>query len=87
LNLTDASSGNNFRLIVSQPAICDIYRSPARPGHAAAQPGTVLQTAQTTSASNTFAGLTPGVTYNVEANAVGAAGPSDWSDSVSQMAV
>ena len=53
----------------------------------AAQPGTVLQTAQTTSASNTFAGLTPGVTYNVEANAVGAAGPSDWSDSVSQMAV
>jgi hypothetical protein len=53
----------------------------------AAQPGTVLQTAQTTSASNTFAGLTPGVTYNVVANAVGAAGPSDWSDPVSQMAV
>ena len=53
----------------------------------ATQPGTVLQTAQTTSASNTFAGLTPGVIYNVEANAVGAAGPSDWSDPVSQMAV
>ena len=53
----------------------------------AAQPGTVLQTAQTTSASNTFTGLTPGVTYNIEANAVGAAGPSDWSDPVSQMAV
>ena len=53
----------------------------------AAQPGMVLQTAQTTAASNTFAGLTPGVTYNVEANAVGAAGPSDWSDPASQMAV
>ena len=47
----------------------------------------MLQTAQTTSASNTFAGLTPGVIYNIEANAVGAAGPSDWSDPVSQMAV
>lgn len=53
----------------------------------AAQPGVVLQTAQTTAASNTFAGLTPGVIYKVEANAVGTAGPSDWSDPVSQMAL
>jgi hypothetical protein len=34
---------------------------------------------QTTAASNTFEGLTPGQTYNVELNAVGTAGTSDWS--------
>ncbi len=53
----------------------------------AANPSAVVQSAQTTAASNTFTGLTPGVVYNVEANAVGAAGPSDWSAPVPQMAV
>jgi hypothetical protein len=50
-------------------------------------PGSVPQTAQTTASSCTFAGLTPGVIYSASANVVGAAGPSDWSDSASQMAV
>jgi hypothetical protein len=53
----------------------------------AANPSAVVQSAQTTAASNSFTGLTPGVVYNVEANAVGAAGPSDWSAPVPQMAV
>ena len=46
-----------------------------------------LQTAQTTAASTIFDGLTPGVVYTVEVNAVGSAGPSDWSQPVSQMVV
>ena len=50
-------------------------------------PDVPVQTAQTTAASNTFTGLTPGVVYNIAANAVGSAGPSDWSDPVEQMAV
>lgn len=54
---------------------------------AANAPGVVVQTAQTTAASNTFTGLTPGIVYNIEVNAVGSAGPSDWSDPVPQMAV
>jgi hypothetical protein len=53
----------------------------------AANPSAVVQSAQTTAASNTFTGLTPGVVYNTEVNAVGAAGPSDWSAPVPQMAV
>ena len=53
----------------------------------AAAPSVVLQSAQTTAASNSFTGLTPGVVYNVEANVVGSAGPSDWSAPVPQMAV
>jgi Fibronectin type III domain len=53
----------------------------------AAAPTVVVQSAQTTAASNTFTGLTPGVVYNVQVNAVGAAGPSDWSPPVPQMAV
>ena len=53
----------------------------------AAQPGVVVQTAQTTAASNTFDGLTPGVVYNIQANVVGSAGPSDWSDPAPQMVV
>jgi hypothetical protein len=53
----------------------------------AAAPNVVVQTAQTTAASNTFEGLTPGVVYNVQVNAVGSAGPSDWSDPVPQMVV
>jgi len=54
---------------------------------AAAQPTVVVQSAQTTAASNIFDNLTPGVVYNIQANAVGSAGPSDWSDPVPQMVV
>jgi hypothetical protein len=54
---------------------------------AAAAPGVVVQSSQTTAASNTFTGLTPGVVYNIEANVVGSAGPSNWSNPVPQMAV
>ncbi len=53
----------------------------------AAAQTTVVQSAQTTAASNTFTGLTPGIVYNAEVNAVGAAGPSDWSPPDPQMAV
>jgi len=53
----------------------------------AAAPNVVVQTAQTTAASNTFTGLAPGVVYRIEANAVGTAGPSNWSNPVSRMAV
>ena len=50
-------------------------------------PNVEVQAVQTTAAKNTFTGLTPGVVYQIEANAVGAAGPSDWSEPVTQMAV
>lgn len=42
---------------------------------------------QTTAASNTFANLTPGQIYVVDVNVVGAAGPSDYSDSAQLMIV
>jgi hypothetical protein len=51
----------------------------------ASAPTTYLQTAQTMGARHTFKGLTPGQVYNVELNAVGAAGASDWSDDGSVM--
>jgi hypothetical protein len=54
---------------------------------AASAPTVILQTAQTTSASYTFSDLTPGVIYTIEANAVGSAGPSDWSNPVRRMVV
>jgi hypothetical protein len=50
-------------------------------------PTVVLQSAQTTAGRTTFSGLTPGVMYVAQVNAVGAAGPSDWSQPVSQMAL
>lgn len=50
-------------------------------------PAVVLQSTQTTAGRTTFSGLTPGVVYVAQVNAVGAAGPSDWSQPVSQMAV
>ena len=50
-------------------------------------PTVVLQTAQTTAGRTTFTGLTPGVAYTAQVNAVGAAGLSDWSQPVSKMAV
>ena len=53
----------------------------------ATSPGTPVQTAQTTAASNIFTGLTPGVVYQITANAVGAEGPSDWSDPATQMVI
>ncbi|MFZ1072402.1 MAG: fibronectin type III domain-containing protein [Verrucomicrobiia bacterium] len=54
---------------------------------AANAPTVVVQTAQTTGASKTFTGLTPGVVYTAEVNAAGTAGPSDWSNPVPQMVV
>jgi hypothetical protein len=50
-------------------------------------PTVFLQTAQTTAASTTFGNLTPGVIYLVQVNAVGSAGPSDWSQPATQMAI
>ncbi|MDQ6859574.1 MAG: fibronectin type III domain-containing protein [Verrucomicrobiota bacterium] len=46
----------------------------------ASAPDTYVQTLQTTAARVTFEGLTPGQLYSVDVNAVGAAGPSNWSD-------
>jgi hypothetical protein len=46
----------------------------------ASAPTVFIQQVQTTAASNIFEGLTPGQTYTVQLNAVGSAGPSDWSD-------
>ena len=53
----------------------------------AATAGAVPQTGQSTAASYSFNGLTPGVSYTIACNAVGAAGPSNWSSPVSQIAV
>jgi hypothetical protein len=53
----------------------------------ATEPEVAVLSVQSTAASNTFTGLTPGVVYRVQANAVGAAGPSDWSVPVPQMVV
>jgi hypothetical protein len=50
-------------------------------------PTVVVQSAQTTGGRTTFTGLTPGVVYVAQVNVVGAAGPSDWSQPASQMAV
>lgn len=52
-----------------------------------ATPGTAVQTVQTTAASTTFTNLVPGVSYTLTVNAVGTAGPSDWSNPATQMAV
>ncbi len=53
----------------------------------ASAPETYLQTAQTVGGRTSFKGLTPGESYLVEANAVGAEGPSDWSDDAEMMVV
>ena len=50
-------------------------------------PDSYLQTVQTTAASNTFSGLTPGQTYSVDACAFGSAGTGDWSDTSALMIV
>jgi fibronectin type III domain protein len=53
----------------------------------AAEPEVVVLSVQSTAASNTLTGLTRGVVYRVQANAVGAAGPGNWSAPVLQMVV
>ncbi len=53
----------------------------------ASAPAVYVQTQQTTAARATFAGLTSGQIYNVELNAVGAAGQSAWSDDGTIMVV
>jgi hypothetical protein len=53
----------------------------------AATAGAVPITGQSTAANYTFSGLTPGATYTCAVNAVGAAGPSNWSNPVNQIAV
>ena len=53
----------------------------------AAAPDAYVQRVQTTAASNTFSGLTPGQFYIVDVNAIGSAGPSDWSDTAELMVV
>ena len=50
-------------------------------------PQTYVQTAQTTGGRKLFTGLTPGQTYSVQVSAVGAAGPSDWSDDAELMVI
>jgi hypothetical protein len=50
-------------------------------------PGAVPLTAQSTASYYTFTGLMPGVTYTMSVYVVGSAGPSDWSQAASQMAV
>lgn len=53
----------------------------------ASAPGAYLQTVQTTGANALFEGLTPGQLYNVEMNALGTYGPSDWTAVTSQMVI
>jgi hypothetical protein len=53
----------------------------------AATAGAVPITGQSTAANFTFSGLTPGATYTSTVNAVGSAGPSNWSNAVKQIAV
>lgn len=53
----------------------------------AATAGAVPITGISTAASYAFTGLTRGVSYTIAANAVGAAGPSNWSNPVSEIAL
>jgi hypothetical protein len=50
-------------------------------------PGAVPITIQGTAASCTFSGHTPGVIYSIALNAVGAAGPGNWSNPASQIVI
>lgn len=54
---------------------------------AADAPTVILQTDETTGASTSFNDLVPGKVYMVQADAVGAAGTSDWSQPASLMVV
>jgi hypothetical protein len=53
----------------------------------ASAPTVFVQTTQSPGARTTFEGLTPGQIYNIQLNALGAAGPSDWSDDGTLMVV
>ena len=53
----------------------------------ASVPEKTLRTMQTTGARITFSGLTPGQIYSVKVNAVGAAGPTDYSGPASLMVI
>jgi hypothetical protein len=53
----------------------------------AAQPDVVVQAKQTSAANVTFSGLTPGVIYKLQANALGTAGPGPWAGPIPQMVV
>ena len=53
----------------------------------ASAPTVYVQTAQTTAARYTFEGLTAGEVYNVQANALGTAGASDWTPAITQRVV
>jgi hypothetical protein len=52
-----------------------------------AQPDVVVQSEQTSAANVSFEGLTPGVIYQLKANAIGTAGVSDWTTPATQMVV
>jgi hypothetical protein len=53
----------------------------------ASVPTVYVQHGQSTGGRATFAGLTAGELYNVEVNAVGTAGTSDWSDDGTMMVI
>jgi hypothetical protein len=53
----------------------------------AAQPDVIVQSKQGSAANVTFAGLTPGVIYRLEANCIGTAGTSAWTGPAMQMVV
>jgi hypothetical protein len=53
----------------------------------ASAPTVYVKQVQTTAAKNTFDGLTPGQIYNVQLNAVGTAGTSDWSNAGELMVI
>jgi hypothetical protein len=53
----------------------------------AAQPDVVVQSKQTSAANVTFTGLTPGVIYNLQASALGTAGPGPWTGPIPKMVV
>lgn len=58
----------------------------ARIAHAS-DPLKYLETQQATATRFTFTDLTPGEVYNVEMNAIGSAGASDWSDAGTLMVI
>ena len=53
----------------------------------ASAPDKPVQTTQTTAASTTFNDLTPAMEYSLTMNAIGSAGPSDWTNPVTQIVV
>ena len=73
-------------LDASTPPITGAYTYNWRLALATA-PDVYVQTAQTIGGRNLFAELTPGQNYLVQVCAVGAAGPSDWSNTAKLMVV